>query len=211
MLSGICANRVETLIRIFLFVLFMFFSFSYRHVDRLAGESFLGIRWKADMTDQFEISEQHIRAGLSTLLNSAAQSSGRPRCAIAREANLHRDALRRVLKGERNPTVSEVLRILSASGAAPHAHMTLCIAGDGDRAAEWLQTDLALFFDAFVRELPAALEQQLGNQLHDIKPRWARGTAQRVARLLAEHIDELARKDALLAHDVPSSAGGANA
>ncbi len=162
----------------------MFFSFSYRHVGRLAGESFPGIRWKADMTDKFEISEQHIRAGLSTLLNSAAQSSGRPRCSIAREANLHRDALRRVLKGERNPTVSEVLRILSASGAAPHAHMTLYIAGDGNRAAEWLQTDLALFFDAFVRELPAALEQQLGNQLHDIKPRWAKGTAQRVARLL---------------------------
>ncbi len=127
------------------------------------------------------------------------------------EASLHRDALRRVLKGELNPIVSEVLRILHASGAAPHAHMTLYIAGDGDRAAEWLQTELALFFDAFVRELPAALEQQLSNQFHDIKPRWARGTTQRVARLLAEHINELTRKDALLGAEFPSPTGGANA
>ena len=164
-----------------------------------------------DMTDQFEISEQHIRAGLSALLKAAANASGRPRCSIAREANLHRDALRRVLQGERNPTVSEVLRILYASGAAPHAHMTLYIAGDGNRAAEWLQTDLALFFDAFVRELPAALEQQLGNQLHDIKPRWAKGTAQRVARLLGNHIDELARKDALLGDGFVRTNGGGHA
>jgi len=163
------------------------------------------------MTDTFEISEQHIRAGLSKLLVAATDTSGRPRCAIANEANMHRDALRRVLKGERNPTVSEVLRILNASRAAPHAHLVLYIAADGERSANWLQTDLALFFEGLVRHLPKALEQQLGENLYDIKPRWARGTAQRVARLLAENIDELSRKDALLGDGYERANGGGHA
>lgn len=163
------------------------------------------------MTDTFEISEQHIRAGLSKLLVAATDTSGRPRCAIANEANIHRDALRRVLKGERNPTVSEVLRILNASRAAPHAHLALYIAADGERSADWLQTDLALFFEGLVRHLPEALEQQLGENLYDIKPRWAKGTAQRVAKLLAENIQELARKDTLLMSDIERSHGAHHA
>ena len=44
------------------------------------------------------------------------------------------------------------------------------------------------------------LERVLGNQIHDVKPRWAKGTAHRVARLLGDHIDELNRKDAMLGH-----------
>ena len=143
-----------------------------------------------------DISEQHIRAGLSKLLSRAAQNSGRPRYAIARDAQIHKDALRRVLKSERNPTLSEALRILKASGAAPHAHMLLYMAAGGEKSSDWLQTDLALFFDELIRALPVALERQLGERLHDIKPVWARGTAQRIARLLSEHIEEITRKDA---------------
>jgi len=43
-----------------------------------------------------------------------------------------------------------------------------------------------------------AFERVLGSQLYEVKPRWAKRAAQRVARLLADHIDELERKDALL-------------
>ncbi|MFC3698754.1 hypothetical protein ACFOOJ_15075, partial [Sphingobium xenophagum] len=57
-------------------------------------------------------------------------------------------------------------------------------------------------------ELPAALERVLGNQVHDVKPRWGKGTAHRVARLLADHIDELERKDALLGDIYAASLGG---
>jgi hypothetical protein len=46
-----------------------------------------------------------------------------------------------------------------------------------------------------------------GNQVHDVKPRWAKGTAHRVARLLADHIDELERKDALLGEGSASFGG----
>src|SRR3546814_2467467 len=79
---------------------------------------------------------------------------------------------------------------------APHAHMLLFLGAGGDQATRWLQTDIARFFEELICELPAALERVLGNQVHDVKPRWAKGTAHRVARLLADHIDELERKDA---------------
>ena len=150
------------------------------------------------MTDQLTITEGHVRKNLSALLRAAADNSGRTRCDIAREANIHKDALRRILMGTRAITVSEALRILNASGASAHAHMLLFFAGGGERATEWLRTDLALFFEDVIRELPPSLERQLGNQLHDLKPRWAKGTAQRIARLLGDHLDEMARKDGLL-------------
>ena len=55
-----------------------------------------------------------------------------------------------------------------------------------------------MFFEELFCALPGALERILGNQIHDVKPRWAKGTAQRLARLLSDHIEELERKDALL-------------
>ncbi len=71
-----------------------------------------------------------------------------------------------------------------------------------------MQADLALFFEEFVRHLPGALEAQLGDHLHDIKPRWANGTAKRVGRLLAEHMKELARRDVLLGDVIEGTNGG---
>lgn len=77
-----------------------------------------------------------------------------------------------------------------------------------DHAIAWLQSDLAQFFEDFSGELPSALERVLGNQVHDVKPRWAKGTAHRVARLLSDHIDELERKDALLGDVFAGAEGG---
>ena len=37
----------------------------------------------------------------------------------------------------------------------------------------------------------------LGNQLREVKPRWAKDAAHRLARILADHIDKLERRDAL--------------
>lgn len=138
------------------------------------------------------------RRTLANLLNTAVALSGRNRCEIAREADIHKDALRRTLAGNRSPSVGEVLRILTSSGMAPHAHLVLFLVADGDQATRWLQTDIAQFYEDLVSELPSALERVLGNQIHDVKPRWAKGTAHRIARMLAEHLDELERKDILL-------------
>lgn len=150
------------------------------------------------MIDMGVLGESQTRRELAQLLQTAVEQSGRNRCEIAREANLHKDALRRTLIGERSPSLGEALRILASSGMAPHAHLLLFLGAGGDQATRWLQTDIAHFFEELVGELPSALERVLGNQVHDVKPRWAKGTAHRVARLLADHIDELERKDALL-------------
>ncbi|AKQ41578.1 hypothetical protein CP97_05360 [Aurantiacibacter atlanticus] len=141
--------------------------------------------------------EPEIRAGLARLLFAAVEASTRPRCEIALDANIHKDSLRRVLLGQRAASVGEALRILAAAGVAPQAHLFLFLAGSGDKAVAWLHSDLAKFFEEFTVELPSAFERVLGNQVHDVKPRWAKGTAHRVARLLSDHIEDLERKDRL--------------
>lgn len=160
------------------------------------------------MTETNGISEAHIKAGISMLLNQAASTSGRSQVRIARKAEIDRGTMRRILAGKREATVSEVLRILYGTGASPHAHLLLYLAADQGRASSWLQTDLALFFEELVRHLPSALETQLGDHLHDVKPHWAGGTAKRVARLLAEHMEDLARKDTLLGDGLDRKHGG---
>lgn len=162
------------------------------------------------MIDMGVLGESQTRRDLAHLLHTAVELSGRNRCEIAREADLHKDALRRTLAGERSPSVGEALRILASSGMAPHAHLLLFLGAGGDQATRWLQTDIARFFEELVGELPSALERVLGNQVHDVKPRWAKGTAHRVARLLADHIDELERKDALLGEGHSANFGGRN-
>lgn len=160
------------------------------------------------MTETNGISEAHIKAGVSMLLNQAASTSGRSQVRIASEAAIDRCTMRRILAGKREATVSEVLRILYGTGASPHAHLLLFLAADQGRASSWLQTDLALFFEELVRHLPGALETHLGDHLHSVRPLWAKGTAQRVGRLLAEHIEDLARKDTLLGDGFDRACGG---
>ena len=150
------------------------------------------------MADMVPLAEPLVRANLARLLLASVQASGRPRCEIAREAQIHKDALRRVLAGERSASLGESLRILAASGASPQAQLLLFLVSSADHAIDWLQSDLARFFEEFTGELPSALERVLGNQINEVKPRWAKGTAHRVARLLSDHIDELERRDVLL-------------
>ena len=150
------------------------------------------------MADMAPLAEPFVRANLARLLLASVQASGRPRCDIARDAQIHKDALRRVLVGERSASLGESLRILAASGASPQAQLLLFLVSSADHAIDWLQSDLARFFEEFTGELPSALERVLGNQINEVKPRWAKGTAHRVARLLSDHIDELERRDVLL-------------
>lgn len=160
------------------------------------------------MTDPNGISEAHIKAGISMLLKQAASTSGRSQVRIASEAEIDRGTMRRILAGKREATVSEVLRILYGTGASPHAHLLLFLAADQGKASQWIQTDLALFFEELVRHLPDALEKQLGDRLHDVKPHWGNGAAKRIAKLLDQHAEDLARKDAYLGHDIDGTVGG---
>lgn len=85
----------------------------------------------------------------------------------------------------------------SAEGPAAK-HIPMLDPGMTLQPDQLLNSDLAQLFEELVCELPEALERVLGNQLREVKPRWAKGTAHRVARLLGDHIDELERKDAQL-------------
>lgn len=145
-----------------------------------------------------EFSEDRTRAGLARLLGAVVEASGRAKCEIAADAGLHKDALRRVLQGDRAATLGEALRILEVSRAAPRAHLILFLVCGSDQAIDWLRSDLAKFFEEFSTEFPRALERALGDNVGDVKPRWARGAANRVARLLSDHIIELQRKDEFL-------------
>lgn len=156
------------------------------------------------------LTEETLRADLARLLVAAVEESGRPRGQIARDAKVHRDALRRILAGTRSASLGESMRILAACGARPQAQMLLFLVCGSDQAVSWLQSDLAEFFAEFSAEFPVALERILGNQITDVKPRWAKGTANRVARLLSDHIVELERKDAFLGSFFAGEAGGLN-
>ncbi len=150
------------------------------------------------MADDAKYSEERIRAALAQLLTAAVEASGRARCDVAADARLHKDALRRVLQGDRSATLGEALRIMEASQTAPRAQLLLFLVCGEGQAIDWLQSDLAEFFEEFSAEFPRALQRSLGDNVGHVKPRWAKGTANRVARLLSDHIMELERKDRFL-------------
>lgn len=150
------------------------------------------------MTDETDYSEERIRHGLARILSAAVEASGRPKCEVSADARLHKDALRRVLQGDRSATFGEALRILEASRVAPRAHLLLFLVCGEDQAIDWLESDLAEFLEEFSTEFPRALHRSLGENVGDVKSRWAKGTANRVARMLSDHISELDRKDQFL-------------
>lgn len=129
------------------------------------------------------------------LLASAVRQSGRTRKEIGARSAIHKDALRRILSGERSPTFREATAILDASGSATRTCLALCLVGEYERAHRWLGEPVEEFIEAFLSELPASLEDVLENQINDIRPRWAKGAAHRVVRLLSDHIEDLGRRD----------------
>src|SRR3546814_3914465 len=100
----------------------MFFSSSYTLPLGLADESIISARGETAMIDMGVLGETQTRRDLANLLHTAVELSGRNRCEIAREADLHKDALRRTLIGERSPSVGEALRILASSGMRSEEH-----------------------------------------------------------------------------------------
>lgn len=160
------------------------------------------------MTDMVQFSEEQTRAELARLLTGAVEASGRTRCDIARDAQIHKDALRRVLTGKRSATLGEASRVLLASGVRPQQALTMFMLTNADQSVEWQGTEIGQFVEGFLTALPVALACELGSRLQDVRPRWAKGTAHRVSRLLSDHIEELERKDVLLGHDFSEAEGG---
>lgn len=133
--------------------------------------------------------------GLAAFLDHAVEESGKSRRTVAAETNINKDALRRILAGTRPATLPEALAILDASGHAPRTSLMLTLIGNSQQTFDWQNSAVLEFLETFLGELPTALDQALGERLHDVRPRWARGAAHRTASLLSEHLMQLERQD----------------
>jgi hypothetical protein len=77
----------------------------------------------------------------------------------------------------------------------PAPSMILALAGQEDLACEWMHGEMGEFLEEFFTSLPVHLQRTLGRRIEDLRPRWAGGTSQLVARMLAKHIDDFVGRD----------------
>lgn len=134
-------------------------------------------------------------ASLARVITHAIETADKPKHQIAREAGIHRETLLKVMRGERAISIDRAVSLLDVCGASPHATILLTLAGEEALACEWMHRDMAAFLNAFITSLPGQLDRILGRRVDDLKPRWASGTSQLVAKLLSKHIDDLANRD----------------
>jgi transcriptional regulator with XRE-family HTH domain len=132
---------------------------------------------------------------LARILAHAVEAADKPKHQIASEVGMHRETLLRVMRGERPIGLDEATRILIVCGAFPRASMILALAGQEDLACEWMRSEMGEFLEEFFSSLPVHLDRTLGRRTVDLRPRWANGTSQLVARMLAKHIDDFANRD----------------
>lgn len=132
---------------------------------------------------------------LAAFLNHAVRESGKSRRTIATQTNINKDALRRILGGIRPATLQEALAILDASGRAPLPSLIFVLAGYPQRTDDRQNSAVLEFLETYISELPAALDQVLGEKILDVRPRWARGAALRTAALLSDHLAQLEQQD----------------
>ena len=171
----------------------VFFSFSYN--GALAICLRITASTERPIMHQTTPMNGHANDCIARTLTYAVEEADKPRHQIAREVGMHRETLLRVLRGERPIGLDEAARILDACGAFPRATIVLALAGQEDLACEWMRSEMGEFLEEFFSALPAQLERTLGRRIEDVRPRWANGTSQLVARMLAKHIDDLANRD----------------
>jgi antitoxin HigA-1 len=134
-------------------------------------------------------------ASLARVLTHAIETADKPKHQIASEAGIHRETLLKVMRGQRAISIDRAMRLFEVCGACPHAALLLTLAGEEVLACEWMRRETGAFLDEFITSLPGQLDRTLGRRVADLTPRWANGTSQLVAKLLAKHIDDLANRD----------------
>jgi len=134
-------------------------------------------------------------ASVARTLSFAVEGARKPRHQIARDAGMHRETLQRVIRGDRAIGLDEAARILLACGAHPKSTVVLAMSGQEDLACAWMHNEMGEFLEEFLSALPPQLERTLGRRVCDLRPRWANGTSQLVARMLAKHIDDFAERE----------------
>lgn len=134
----------------------------------------------------------HLR--ITRLLALAVRESGQSTAQIARRAELKWDTVRRTLDGKRAATIPEIVAILVAAGFPGEETLRLMLLLDEDFALNRAGSDVARFLGEFLQQAPAQIVAQLGDDVDELRPRWANGTAKMLARALAQHVAELNRR-----------------
>ena len=139
-------------------------------------------------------SHNDLPARVARLIERAVKESGKSYSEIARLAGIKRDSLRRSLSGGRPVTLDEVVMILEASDLAGEETLLLLLLVGEDFALARSGTGPALFLGELFKRAPLEIIEQLGEDIDDLRPRWARGTAKLLARTLTQHIADLNRR-----------------
>lgn len=131
---------------------------------------------------------------IARLLKASVESSGRSQSEIARRAGLKRDRLRRSMSGEREATLNEALAILQACGNPSDRTLVFLLLTGEEFALANARSGLGEFLGEFLRLAPIEIAGCLQSNVEELRPRWAKGTAQLVARTLLQHVNELTRR-----------------
>lgn len=133
-------------------------------------------------------------ARVTRLLERAVRESGKSNSEIARLAGMKRDSLRRSLGGGRPVTLDEVVMILEASDLASEETLLLLLLVGEDFAITRSGTGPAQFLGELFKRAPLEIIEQLGDDIDELRARWAHGTAKLLARTLLQHIGDLNRR-----------------
>lgn len=136
-----------------------------------------------------------IDARLIGLIGSATRVSRWSQRQIAASAGINKDALARSLRGERRLGAAEVLQVLAVAGLPSRGALLLALVADEDQLDRWLGSEAAEFLDTLLASLPSALAIELGDNLPELRSKWGIAAARMIAKRIAEHIAEAARRD----------------
>ena len=139
-------------------------------------------------------SHKDLPVRVAGLLERAVEASGKSYSEIARVAGIKRDSLRRSLRGARPVTLDEVVKILEASDLAGEETLLLLLLAGEHFALARSGTGPAQFLGELFKHAPFEIVEQLGEDIDQLRPRWAHGTAKLLARTLAQHIADLNRR-----------------
>ena len=107
---------------------------------------------------------------------------------------MKRESLRRTLSGTRAATLHEALMILEATGNAGEKTLPLLMMVVQDFALAKAGTPSAGFLGELLRRAPCEIVEQFGENIDELRPRWANETAKLLARKLAQHVTDINRR-----------------
>ena len=153
-------------------------------------------------------SHNDLPARVARLIERAVKESGKSHSEIARLAGIKRDSLRRSLSGGRPVTLHEVVMILEASDLAGEETLLLLLLVGEDFAFARSGTGPARFLGELFKRAPIEIVEQLGEDIDELRPRWANGTAKLLAKTLVQHIAELNLRGDAIGERFASTVGG---